>query len=140
MVGMERACNLGVRDLEIQTDSQRTVKLLSYEKTPDHQHATLVAKYHWLLDMNWLVSLKHIFREANHLADALADKGYGTNLGTHTNGHTNTVIRYWERYDLSGVLGVVCIRDLGLGFWVIWGQNPFPRDFVICNVNVIFSF
>ncbi|CAN1809468.1 Putative ribonuclease H protein At1g65750 [Linum perenne] len=102
IIGMERAWNAGVRDLEIQTDSLTAVGLLNNAKATDHQHASLIVQFSSLLDRNWKVTLKHIFREANHLADALAEKGHEVNLGNHTFNCSETIIRYWESYDLAG--------------------------------------
>ncbi|CAN1842139.1 hypothetical protein LINPERHAP1_LOCUS36754 [Linum perenne] len=59
---MERAGNVGVRVLEVQIDFICTVKLLSTTTYPDHQHATIVCQYRRLLDRNWKVTLKHIYR------------------------------------------------------------------------------
>ncbi|CAN1122629.1 hypothetical protein LINPERHAP2_LOCUS1449 [Linum perenne] len=49
----------------------------------DCQHATIVSQYRRLLERNWKVTLKHIYREANHFTDILANKGNETYLGTH---------------------------------------------------------
>ncbi|CAN1120796.1 Putative ribonuclease H protein At1g65750, partial [Linum perenne] len=84
IVGLERAWNAGIRELEIQTDSLAAVRLLTNDKATEHQHASLIAQYNRLLDRNWNISLKHIFREANHLADALAERGHVVALGIHT--------------------------------------------------------
>ncbi|CAN1194372.1 Putative ribonuclease H protein At1g65750, partial [Linum perenne] len=102
VTGLERAWERGIRDLEIQSDSRCAISLLTQPTSPDHQYASIVARYRRLLERNWTVSLKHIFREANHLADALAGKGHQSNLGTHTVDITDSAIRYWERYDISG--------------------------------------
>ncbi|CAN1799663.1 Putative ribonuclease H protein At1g65750 [Linum perenne] len=102
IIGMERAWNARIRDLEIQTDSLTAVGLLKNDKATEHQHASLIVQFSILLDRNWKVTLKHIFWEANHLADALAEKGHEVNLGTHTISCSESIIRYWESYDLSG--------------------------------------
>ncbi|CAN1849896.1 hypothetical protein LINPERHAP1_LOCUS39581 [Linum perenne] len=36
------------------------------------------------MERKWKVTLKHIYRETNHFADALANKGHGADLETHT--------------------------------------------------------
>ncbi|CAN1164676.1 Putative ribonuclease H protein At1g65750 [Linum perenne] len=102
IVGMERAWNAGIRELEIQTDSLAAVRLLTNDKATEHQHASLIAQYNRLLDRNWNISLKHIFREANHLADALAERGHVVALGIHTTSCSESNVRFWERYDLCG--------------------------------------
>ncbi|CAN1256533.1 hypothetical protein LINPERPRIM_LOCUS9355 [Linum perenne] len=40
--GLDRAWNIGVRDIEIQTDSNCAVNLLTKEMAADHQHAGIV--------------------------------------------------------------------------------------------------
>ncbi|CAN1147088.1 Putative ribonuclease H protein At1g65750, partial [Linum perenne] len=102
IIGMERAWNVGIRDLEIQTDSLTAVGLLKNDEATDHQHASLIAQFIRLLDRSWTVMLKHIFREANHLVDAVAEKGHEFDLGIHTISCSESCVRYWERYDLSG--------------------------------------
>ncbi|CAN1264201.1 hypothetical protein LINPERPRIM_LOCUS11862 [Linum perenne] len=67
---------LGVRVLEMQIDFICTVKLLSTTTYLDPQHATIVCQYRRLLEKNWKVTLKHIYREANHFEDALTNKGH----------------------------------------------------------------
>ncbi|CAN1135624.1 Putative ribonuclease H protein At1g65750 [Linum perenne] len=102
IVGMERAWHWGIRNLEVQTDSRSAVTILEQTSQLDHQHAALVLQYRRLMERNWLVTITHIFREANHLADALVNKGHGVSLGTHTIGCEDHEVIYWERYDLLG--------------------------------------
>ncbi|CAN1147499.1 hypothetical protein LINPERHAP2_LOCUS15912 [Linum perenne] len=73
VLGMERAWNKGIGSLEIQTDSLCAVNLLLKADNLDHQH---------------------VYREANCLADALANKGHGMSLGTHTVDGSDGTIRY----------------------------------------------
>ncbi|CAN1781814.1 Putative ribonuclease H protein At1g65750 [Linum perenne] len=96
---MERAWDRGIRKLEIQTDSLCVVTILSQMVNPDHYHATIVAGYKRLLERNWTIILKHIFREANHLANSIASKGHQVSLEYHTVDCRDDTIRYWERYD-----------------------------------------
>ncbi|CAN1141947.1 hypothetical protein LINPERHAP2_LOCUS12791, partial [Linum perenne] len=63
----------------------------------DHQHVTIVCQYRRLLERNWKITLKHIYKEANYMADALANKGHIANLGTHTVECSDSTIRYWEQ-------------------------------------------
>ncbi|CAN1188458.1 Putative ribonuclease H protein At1g65750, partial [Linum perenne] len=83
VLGHERAWNVGVRNVEIQTDSQTAIRMLSMDTNHDHQHATIMGKYKRLLNRPWRVSLRHIYREANHLDDAMASRGHELALGTH---------------------------------------------------------
>ncbi|CAN1790227.1 Putative ribonuclease H protein At1g65750 [Linum perenne] len=102
IIGMERARSAGIWDLEIQTDSTCAIHLLTEEGNRDHQHAAVVRKYRHLVERNWRVNVKHIYREANHLADALANKGHTLELGTHSMERTDRSVIYWETYDSVG--------------------------------------
>ncbi|CAN1140727.1 hypothetical protein LINPERPRIM_LOCUS25002 [Linum perenne] len=70
------------------------IKFLSTTTYLDHQHTTIVCQYRRLLERNWKVTLKHIYREANHFADVLANKGHGIDLGTHTVKCTDSIIKH----------------------------------------------
>ncbi|CAN1281528.1 Putative ribonuclease H protein At1g65750, partial [Linum perenne] len=63
---------------------------------------TIVRKFRLLLHREWRAVVKHVFREANHLADALASKGHNLEFGTHSIDNSNSEIRYWTQYDIWG--------------------------------------
>ncbi|CAN1146711.1 hypothetical protein LINPERPRIM_LOCUS20589 [Linum perenne] len=84
----------------MQIDSIWEVKLLSMTTYLDCQHATIVCQYRRLLERNWNVTLKHIYREANHFVDVLANRGHGTDLGTRTIECSDNINKHEERYDL----------------------------------------
>ncbi|CAN1123547.1 Putative ribonuclease H protein At1g65750 [Linum perenne] len=102
VIGMERAWDAGIRDLEVQTDSTCVLKLLADEGNREHQHAAIVRKFKHLTERNWRVNIKHIYREANHLADALANKGHTLDLGTHSVNRSEGSVLYWSSYDVAG--------------------------------------
>ncbi|CAN1192226.1 hypothetical protein LINPERPRIM_LOCUS22595, partial [Linum perenne] len=64
-------------------DSSCTVHLLSEEGHQDHQHAEIARKYRQILERDWRVTMKHVYRETNHLADELANKGHNLGFSTH---------------------------------------------------------
>ncbi|CAN1323692.1 Putative ribonuclease H protein At1g65750, partial [Linum perenne] len=82
--GMERAWEARIRELEVQTDSIYVVRLLLEEGHRVHQHTTIVERFKQLLERDWSVTVKHIYRKANHLADALANMGHNLDFGTHS--------------------------------------------------------
>ncbi|CAN1805656.1 Putative ribonuclease H protein At1g65750 [Linum perenne] len=55
-----------------------------------------------LTERNWRVNIKHIYREANHLADCLANKGHALELGTHSVNRSEANVLYWSSYDVVG--------------------------------------
>ncbi|CAN0846076.1 hypothetical protein LINGRAHAP2_LOCUS4279 [Linum grandiflorum] len=71
---MERVWRLGILNMEIQLDSMTAISLFQSEGPCYNQHATLVMKFRRLLFRNWLVRLRHVYREANHAADFLATR------------------------------------------------------------------
>ncbi|CAN1148328.1 hypothetical protein LINPERPRIM_LOCUS38022, partial [Linum perenne] len=59
----------------------------------------------------WSVSVKFIYREANYLADFLANKGHELALGTHMIGISESNVLYWAKYDLvEGHLGLFLLN------------------------------
>ncbi|CAN1165600.1 Putative ribonuclease H protein At1g65750 [Linum perenne] len=99
---MERAWDAGIRELEVQTDSMCAIKLLADAGNREHQHAAIVRKFKHLTERNWRVNIKHIYREANHLADCLANKGHALELGTHSVNRSEANVLYWSSYDVVG--------------------------------------
>ncbi|CAN1164553.1 Putative ribonuclease H protein At1g65750 [Linum perenne] len=102
VTGLERAWAEGIRSLEVQTDSMCVIKLLSEEGSINNQHAAAVGRIISMLRRDWTVNFKHVYREANFLADHLANKGHDLNLGVHNIDITDSRVLYWARYDLFG--------------------------------------
>ncbi|CAN0880337.1 Putative ribonuclease H protein At1g65750, partial [Linum grandiflorum] len=98
--GMETAGRLGVRHLEVQCDSACAVHFLSQPTIGEHQHTTLV--YKQLLERQWVVRIKHIYREGNHVADTLANIGHELALGTHSIPLATPTLQQWFTYDRVG--------------------------------------
>ncbi|CAN1146990.1 Putative ribonuclease H protein At1g65750 [Linum perenne] len=102
VIGLERAWDIGIRQIEVQTDSAVVVKLVSKDGLGEHQHATLIRRFMNLIRRNWQVSVKFIYWEANHLADSLANKGHDLDLGIHSIDSSESNVLYWAKYDLVG--------------------------------------
>ncbi|CAN1136722.1 Putative ribonuclease H protein At1g65750 [Linum perenne] len=81
--GMEKAWDLGVRRLEVQMDSTTAINILT-QGVLGHQHASLVTHFQRLKARDWETRLVHVYREANHLADYLANKGHSIPVGSTT--------------------------------------------------------
>ncbi|CAN1788615.1 Putative ribonuclease H protein At1g65750, partial [Linum perenne] len=101
--GMKIAWDSGIRRLCIQTDSRAAVALLSSNDGRFHQHANLVEQFIDLKNRDWEVIIHHIYREANCVADYLANLGHSFDLGTHVVEAPDNTLLYWLRYDLIGV-------------------------------------
>ncbi|CAN0928203.1 hypothetical protein LINGRAHAP2_LOCUS36333 [Linum grandiflorum] len=78
------------------------ISLFQAEGPCDHQHATLVMKFRQLLLHNWSVQLLHVYREANHAADFLANLGHSLALRSHEIFFPNSDLSRWLLFDSIG--------------------------------------
>ncbi|CAN1238296.1 Putative ribonuclease H protein At1g65750 [Linum grandiflorum] len=99
VAGLEIAWDAGIRRLAIQTDSTCTVQILNSSDIGDHPHATLVMKFQELQQRAWRIELSHVFREANFLADAMANAGHALPFGLHQFDEHHPAVAYWNAYD-----------------------------------------
>ncbi|CAN1191029.1 Putative ribonuclease H protein At1g65750 [Linum perenne] len=97
--GMRIAWNRGVRRLAIQTYSSCAVKILSNLQNLDHQHAGLARIYAEMIGRDWEVSLEHVYRESNRLADSLAVKGHASPYRVQFVEGSDPVVAPWLDYD-----------------------------------------
>ncbi|KAJ1403544.1 Ribonuclease H superfamily [Sesbania bispinosa] len=68
----------GYRKVICESDSLEAVKLVSSHAVSSfHEHALLLAKIHYLLKRDWIVSIIHTYRETNFVADCFAKLGVG---------------------------------------------------------------
>ncbi|CAN1170716.1 Putative ribonuclease H protein At1g65750 [Linum perenne] len=80
--GIKRAWEAGYRKVEIQLDSQAAIAILND---------------------NWEVDIKHIYREANYAADHLASRGHTCPRGSHCIDLTDCRLAHFLRYDCMGI-------------------------------------
>ncbi|CAN1826464.1 Putative ribonuclease H protein At1g65750 [Linum perenne] len=102
VTGLERAWELGVRELTVQLDSLCAVRLISDLENTDHQHACIVKRFKALMNRAWRVRVIHIYREGNFLADYLASKGHTATLGLHPVHLSDAALLKWAHYDRVG--------------------------------------
>ncbi|CAN1178262.1 Putative ribonuclease H protein At1g65750 [Linum perenne] len=102
VTGLERAWELGVRELTVQLDSLCAVRLISDLENTDHQHACIVKRFKALMNRAWRVRVTHIYREGNFLADYLASKGHTATLGLHPVHLSDAALLKWAHYDRVG--------------------------------------
>ncbi|CAN1849453.1 Putative ribonuclease H protein At1g65750, partial [Linum perenne] len=110
--GMKAAWNLGIKKIWIQTDSRTAIAILSEESMPTHQHASLFIEFKDLHSRQWEVKLSHVFREANHTADYLANLGHKLMYGIQFFSVPNATLCNWLRYDLFGVSSSRTINNI----------------------------
>ncbi|CAI0419974.1 unnamed protein product [Linum tenue] len=100
--GLQMAWDSGHRRVELQLDSITAISLLSPGSPTNHQHANLVIQFRELLGRDWEVVIRHIYREANFLADCLAHKGHLLDPGTCSVTCMDPDIERWLLYDSVG--------------------------------------
>ncbi|CAN0913921.1 Putative ribonuclease H protein At1g65750 [Linum grandiflorum] len=64
-------------------NSQTAVQLFSQTGEITHSHQAEVLTFRELLSRNWVVVLRHTYREANQAADHLASRGLFLSYGFH---------------------------------------------------------
>ncbi|CAN1824284.1 Putative ribonuclease H protein At1g65750 [Linum perenne] len=101
--GIKRAWEAGYRKILLRLDSKAAISLLTGAKDTSHQHGMEVIEYRELCQRDWLIQIKHTYREGNHAADFLASMGYDYPLGSHTISTTDSNLGYFLRYDCMGI-------------------------------------
>ncbi|CAN1173372.1 Putative ribonuclease H protein At1g65750 [Linum perenne] len=102
--GIRRAWQAGHRKLEVQLDSSAAVAiLLNQETSLSHQYGLEVWEFRDLIQREWTVKVRHIYREANHAADYLASIGHYSSRGTHDFDISDCNLAYFIRYDCMGI-------------------------------------
>ncbi|CAN1139259.1 Putative ribonuclease H protein At1g65750 [Linum perenne] len=100
--GMQAPWELGVRRLEVQMDSSAVMGML-LDGNLNNQHASLISRFQRLRGRDWELRFIHVYREANHLADCLANKGHQLQLGVRSMLADDTEVRRWEGINSKGV-------------------------------------
>lgn len=81
--GLYIAWEQRVTRLELEVDSQVVVGLLQTGISDSHPLSFLVRLCHGFLSRDWIVRISHMYREANYLADGLANYAFSLPLGFH---------------------------------------------------------
>ncbi|KAK9100199.1 hypothetical protein Scep_023629 [Stephania cephalantha] len=71
--GLQIAWEFGYRHLIVESDSTVALQLLTSQDTNFHPADTLVRDCKALICRQWAIKLQHVFREANQVADGLAN-------------------------------------------------------------------
>ena len=79
VIGWEK----GISRLELEVDSIMVVEFLTKGIGDTHPLSFLVRLCHGFLTRDWLVRIVHVYREANHLADGLANLVFSLSFGFH---------------------------------------------------------
>ncbi|KAL9438044.1 hypothetical protein AB3S75_023834 [Citrus x aurantiifolia] len=79
--GLQLAWNFGIRRLKVETDSLCITQLLAKPLVTSNEYAPLIQAIKDYLNLDWQVSLSHIYREANFAADYMANFAFSIPLG-----------------------------------------------------------
>ncbi|CAN0916926.1 Putative ribonuclease H protein At1g65750 [Linum grandiflorum] len=101
--GLKITWSLGIRRIRVQSDSAAAIAILSNGSSLDHQHALLVMQFQELCNQPKDVTLTHIYREANCVANYLANPGHSFTFGLHFINLPDRGLSHWFRYDIIGV-------------------------------------
>ncbi|AAF19536.1 F23N19.5 [Arabidopsis thaliana] len=81
--GLFMAWDRGITRLELEVDSEMVVGFLRTGIGSSHPLSFLVRMCHGFLSRDWIVRIGHVYREANRLADGLANYAFDLPLGYH---------------------------------------------------------
>ncbi|CAN0866710.1 Putative ribonuclease H protein At1g65750 [Linum grandiflorum] len=80
--GLKLAWSLGIRRIQVQSDSRAAIAILAKDSELNHHH---------------------IYREANNATDYLANLGHSFSYGLHLFDLPDRGLSHWLHYDLIGV-------------------------------------
>ncbi|CAN1728916.1 Putative ribonuclease H protein At1g65750 [Linum perenne] len=103
VLGLELAWSKGCRLVEVQLDSRAVISLLLQTDEPLHQHALEVLAFQDLCRRDWIVRLRHTYREGNKVVDFLANHGHDFPYGVHLFLLYDYNLGYILRYNCMGV-------------------------------------
>ncbi|KAF7829114.1 Heat shock 70 kDa protein [Senna tora] len=66
----------GFRKVDVETDSQNAINLISHGVIPIHPYASLVSAIKELWARDWDIRFMHVHREANCVAESFAKLGH----------------------------------------------------------------
>ncbi|KAG7536806.1 Ribonuclease H domain [Arabidopsis suecica] len=81
--GLYIAWERGITRLELEVDSEIVVGFLQKGIEDSHPLSFLVHLCYGFLSKDWIVRICHVYREANRLADGLANYAFSLHLGFH---------------------------------------------------------
>lgn len=101
--GLLLAWRNGIRELVEEVDSLCVTKLVSNEMVAPNASGPLLHVIKELLTRDWNVSLQHVYREANHSADFLANLALSVPVGIHVHESPPVGLNVWLQHDMYGV-------------------------------------
>ncbi|CAN1767634.1 Putative ribonuclease H protein At1g65750 [Linum perenne] len=103
LVGLDVVWDIRIRKVAVQVDSKVAISLISEPGEPCHHHAGEVVAIRKLLQRDWEVTISHVYREGNKIADYLASIGHGLPPGTHPISISDCNLGFYLRYGCMGI-------------------------------------
>ena len=94
---------MGVKHLLVEVDSASAVSMILNDSIVANCHMHLIASIRDLLHRQWVIKIYHVFREANMVADRLADFAKNLQPGCHRLHQVPPDILQWIYHDVIGV-------------------------------------
>ena len=101
--GLYLAWEKKITRLEVEVDSMVVVGFLTTGIEETHPLSFLVRLCHGFLGKDWIVRVSHVYREANRLADELANHAFSLPLGFHAFASVPVEVDLLFREDVDGV-------------------------------------
>ncbi|KAF7839819.1 DNA polymerase alpha subunit B [Senna tora] len=79
--GLEVAWDMGFRRVSLEADSLTAITMVQNHVEDSHPCANLIHKIHSWLSQDWEVSISHVFREGNRLANEIAKRAIHSETG-----------------------------------------------------------
>lgn len=83
IVGLNLACKLSYRQVITEIDSQIALKMITNRGQITSHNRVLVNKYKEMLMQDYIMELRHIYREANRIADQTTNWAIKQKVGVH---------------------------------------------------------
>ncbi|CAN1775327.1 Putative ribonuclease H protein At1g65750, partial [Linum perenne] len=84
-IGLKIAWDMGYKKVHLQLDSLAAVTAILGDQEEDSRHGRTLESIDELRNRNWEITISHIFREGNKVADLLAHHGHSLDFGFHVN-------------------------------------------------------
>ena len=120
--GLVVAWEKGVRRLEVEVDSMMVMEFLTIGIGDTHPLSFLVRLCHGFLTRDWLVRFVHVYREANRLADGLANLAFSLPFGFHSFvvAPIEVVVLVHEDVDVGATTNSSCKLKFEFLFQINW--------------------
>ena len=109
IIGLQRTCELGMKQVIIECDSKLVVDAILNPISVDTMHEPIISSIQQWMLREWEVRITHIYREANMCTDWLTKFAYQTPLGLHI---LDQCSRNLFQFLFSDVVGVAWPRTI----------------------------